>query len=1452
MPPFVLRRPRSRRRVSPGESAVAAEVLEPRALLTAADPLAGFGLTAEYFSGSLAGEAAATRTDATVDFDWGRGAPDQAVTNADGFRARFTGSLTARHSDVHTLLVNAGPSDGVRVWVGGDKLVDTWDAPTAATQRADVALTAGEAAPIRVEYKHGTGTAKLSVRWSGPRELTEALPHELLTPAGPHDGNRPRGLLREYHIGSRDRTPASAAAVDGAVLFTPDDRPDRLGRLRGLLVAPETGVYRFRLAGDADGTVHLSRDDAPGGERILGGSAGDQSERIRLTAGRAYYLEVLGGAGTAEVLWETPAGDGPESIAARRLRAFRPNVELRAATSVANEAGGAAVFTVTRDDDLGRDLDVHYTLGGDAVNGADYDRLPGVATITKGARTAEIVVRGVDDGVAEGAESVVVRLVPTGDYTLGPEFARRVTGTITGELPDVPGTELLADDPLAAGNYGTRGDATFTNFSAGLPPGVAGPGLRVTVADPPENPWQARPIWYTADRVGAGDAVLAEVWLRGTAGGGGPAQVSFVFERNGSPYTKSVSTGFSVSAEWEKYLVPFTAAENYDYGGAAFFLSVGHAAQTVEMAGLNVVSYGDATTAAALPRTVADYGGRGDDAWRAAADAGVEANRRGELEVVVVDRNGNRVHGAEVTATLRSHDFGFGAAVSRKVLSPSYAAVTGRTPDPRDRSIYEATAQRLFNRVVAENALKWNGTHWNPEHGQELIDWANARGIEMRGHTLIWGDWDFAPAEIEDEYQNRLDAGGAAAAKDWLKETLLDRVRDAAAAYGGAIEGDPDVPRVAEWDVINHPEWSDTFWNIVGDDFLVDVYAEARRLLHPNSKLYMNEGAIIRQPWGSRPDEYFATLQLLKDAGAEVDGVGFMSHFDSGRLPGFDEMTALLDRFAGLGYRMQATEFDVDDLAVDAQTQADFHRDYLRLMYSRPEVDGVVMWGFWEGAHWLSEEGAAPFAADWSVLPHGRAWVDEVWANLMTRAVGTADADGVYAARGFRGSYDVTASFGGATAAGTAELSADGGRVTIRLDVDAPDDGPDEPVDPVNAAPELTIGGTAAILDAEGNNARLPTAFLKGVRLADADGDAYTRVAVAFSAATAARGDALNVKLSGLPFAGRVRVAGAGTPRLELTVSGAPLTGREVRALLGRVLATPGEATGPGNSRRAVTVAVTDAGGPGGSPPQTTVARLTARVAAINDRPTWSAYGSVARAEVSATRPERNLFRHARRTGRRADRLVPGVDADDDTATGTPARVLLTARRGTLAVSGGGLRVVRGGVRVGGAAVRSGNGTGTVVVEGDPAALRRLLRGVGSGRVTYVPPDRARRSDKIKITLSDAGDHGFADRTSRTRVLKLSFESNRRRKATRTAPVGVAESTRRAGTIAAPALNIAAGPAGRLPTPAPAPPPAAARAVAAVRDERQGRPAPPVRPVAPAAAFAAVDVLFADALGELL
>lgn len=44
------------------------------------------------------------------------------------------------------------------------------------------------------------------------------------------------------------------------------------------------------------------------------------------------------------------------------------------------------------------------------------------------------------------------------------------------------------------------------------------------------------------------------------------------------------------------------------------------------------------------------------------------------------------------------------------------------------------------------------------------------------------------------------------------------------------------------------------------------------------------------------------------------------------------------------------TELDVTD--ADVTQRANGYEDALRVYFSHPAVDGVLMWGFWDGAHW--------------------------------------------------------------------------------------------------------------------------------------------------------------------------------------------------------------------------------------------------------------------------------------------------------------------------------------------------------------------------------------------------------------------------------------------------------------------------------------------------------------------
>src|SRR6185369_294594 len=63
----------------------------------------GTGLTAQYWTNQLktfTGSPTLTRTDATVNFNWGNGSPDPSIS-VDSFTARWTGQVQAQFNETY-------------------------------------------------------------------------------------------------------------------------------------------------------------------------------------------------------------------------------------------------------------------------------------------------------------------------------------------------------------------------------------------------------------------------------------------------------------------------------------------------------------------------------------------------------------------------------------------------------------------------------------------------------------------------------------------------------------------------------------------------------------------------------------------------------------------------------------------------------------------------------------------------------------------------------------------------------------------------------------------------------------------------------------------------------------------------------------------------------------------------------------------------------------------------------------------------------------------------------------------------------------------------------------------------------------------------------------------------------------------------------------------------------
>src|SRR2546429_6170307 len=130
-------------------------------------------LQGTYFNDTTLTTAVFTRSDATINFDWGFGAPDPRI-NPDNFSVRWIGKVVPLFSGNYTFY--AVTDDGFRLWIDNQLIIDSWidQGPTehASTQ---IFLAGCLRHDLKAEfYEHsGGGVAQLS--WSGPNAAKEIV-----------------------------------------------------------------------------------------------------------------------------------------------------------------------------------------------------------------------------------------------------------------------------------------------------------------------------------------------------------------------------------------------------------------------------------------------------------------------------------------------------------------------------------------------------------------------------------------------------------------------------------------------------------------------------------------------------------------------------------------------------------------------------------------------------------------------------------------------------------------------------------------------------------------------------------------------------------------------------------------------------------------------------------------------------------------------------------------------------------------------------------------------------------------------------------------------------------------------------------------------------------------------------------------------------------------------------
>lgn len=142
----------------------------------------GSGLLGEYWNnqtGSFNGSPTLTRTDARVDFAWGDGSPGSGI-GIDHFTVRWTGTITPAFSETYTFTTTV--DDGVRLRVNGQLVIDKWIDQGPTPWSGSLALTAGQAVPVVLEYYENGGGAEAHLAWSSPSTPNEIVPTYRMKP----------------------------------------------------------------------------------------------------------------------------------------------------------------------------------------------------------------------------------------------------------------------------------------------------------------------------------------------------------------------------------------------------------------------------------------------------------------------------------------------------------------------------------------------------------------------------------------------------------------------------------------------------------------------------------------------------------------------------------------------------------------------------------------------------------------------------------------------------------------------------------------------------------------------------------------------------------------------------------------------------------------------------------------------------------------------------------------------------------------------------------------------------------------------------------------------------------------------------------------------------------------------------------------------------------------------
>lgn len=475
-------------------------------------------------------------------------------------------------------------------------------------------------------------------------------------------------------------------------------------------------------------------------------------------------------------------------------------------------------------------------------------------------------------------------------------------------------------------------------------------GSMVSIKKKPKTWWslQLQPPKFLADSTFYTLKFKAKI-----ANGSGPI-VAIV--QGGPPdYRQKESASYELTKEWKEYSMTFLADQKgYGLNNVAFQL--GHAKGDIYVDDVEVVP----------------VEGVNDMTWYNAADARIDSLRKKDFSIKATPN-------ADVKVELVRHDYPFGTALA---LYDSKDSV---------EKWYRKTANKYFWYGVPENQFKW--PEYEPKKGKlkkrefkEYLDYVKDNGWGFRAHTLVWGHQGYG---FDKHFSNQ------GSCKE-IGQKIKARIDRDLKEYKGQI---------VEYDVWNEVFHEAFIFDKCGWGLLDSAHIWAHKA-DPTAKLFINEYNVIS---AGETDRLYEIVKGMLARKVPVHGIGVQCHFNARPVvPGL--VKERLDKLASLGLPIKVTELDFgtweNGMDFSEEEQAKRYELFIRSAFSHPAVEGILLWGFWDGRHWIKNGGI--IAMDGREKPAAKT-IYKLWHETWTtKGMFKADANGDVKFRGFPGKYKVT------------------------------------------------------------------------------------------------------------------------------------------------------------------------------------------------------------------------------------------------------------------------------------------------------------------------------------------------------------------------------------------------------------------------------------------------------------